>query len=182
MWWGQLLVFILIYLLPLILSIIPSFFHRLQNWFGLHNTSLDWFPSYLTSRSQAVAIQNFTPSFSNLSCGVPQGSVLDPLLYTLYTTPFGFGISKNSTKYHLYVDDTQLNISFTPSNSTTSLEILSNTVSYILSWMNSNKLLLNPSNTEFLLGGTKQQRLKFSQLKTLSLNWQWCHPSQLFCS
>ena len=132
--------------------------HRLRNWFGLHGTSLDWFPSFFTSRS----IQNSTSSFSNLSCGVPQGTALDPLLYTLYTTPFVSVISKNSTKYHLYVDDTQLYISFTPSDSTTSLEILSNTVSYILSWMNSNKLLLNPSNTEFLLGGTKQQRLKFS--------------------
>ena len=69
----------------------------------------------------------------------------------------------------LYADDTQLYISFTPSNSTSSLEMLSNTFSDILSWMNSNKLLLNPSKTEFLLIGTKQQRLKFSQLTTLSL-------------
>ena len=143
--------------------------HRLQHWFGLHGTSLDWFSSYLTSRSQAVSIQNSTSSFSNLSCGVPQGSVLGPLLFALYTTPLDSVISKNSIKYHLYADDTQLYISFTPSNSTSSLEILSNTFSDILSWMNSHKLLLNPSKTEFLLIGTKQQRLKFSQLTTLSL-------------
>ena len=143
--------------------------HRLQHWFGLHGTSLDWFSSYLTSRSQAVSIQNSTSSFSNLSYGLPQGSVLGPLLFTLYTTPLGSVISKNSIKYHLYADDTQLYISFTPSNSTSSLEMLSNTFSDILSWMNSNKLLLNPSKTEFLLIGTKQQRLKFSQLTTLSL-------------
>ena len=124
--------------------------HRLQHWFGVQGTSLDWFSSYLTSRSHAVSIQNSTSSFSNLSCGVPQGSVLGPLLFTLYTTPLGSVISKNSIKYHFYADDTQLYISFTPSNSTSSLEILSNTFSDILSWMNSNKLLLNSSKTEFL--------------------------------
>ena len=124
--------------------------HRLQHWFGLHGTSLNWFSSYLTSRSQAVSVQNSTSSFSNLSCGVPQGSVLGPLHFTLYTTPLGSVISKNSIKYHLYADDTQLYISFTPSNSTSSLEILSNTFSDILSWMNANKLLLNPSKTEFV--------------------------------
>ena len=55
-------------------------------------------------------------------------------------------------------------------STSTSLEILSNTFSYILSWMNSDKLLLNPSTTEFLLVGTNQQRLKFFQLQTSSLN------------
>ena len=143
--------------------------HRLQHWFGLHGTSLDWFSSYLTSRSQAVSIQNSTSFFSKLSCGVSQGSVLGSLLFPLYTTPLGSVISKNSSKYHLYADDTQLYISFTPSNSTSSHEILSNTFSDTLFWMNSNKLLLNPSKIEFLLIGTKQQRLKFSQLTTLSL-------------
>ena len=147
--------------------------HRLRNWFGLHGTSLDWFPSYLTSRSQAVSIQNSTSFFTNLSCAVPQGSVLDPLLYILYTIPFGSVISKNSTNlYHLYVDDTQLYISVTPSNSTSLLGILSNTFSCILSWMNANKLLLNPPNTEFLLVGTKQQRLKFYQLKLAIISSQ----------
>ena len=82
------------YLLPLILSIIPSL--RLQNWFGLDGLSLDWFSSYLSLRSQAVSINDSILAFSTLSCGVPQGSVLGPLLFTLYTTPLGSMISKNS--------------------------------------------------------------------------------------
>ena len=144
---------------------------RLQNWFGLDGLSLHWFSSYLSLRSQAVSINDSISAFSTLSCGVPQGSVLGPLLFTLYTTPLGSVISKNSLKYHLYADDTQLYISFTPTTSALSLETLTTTFNDILSWMNLNKLLLNPSKTElFLLIGTKQQRLKFSDLTNLSLS------------
>ena len=143
---------------------------RLQNWFGLDGLSLDWFSSYLSLRSQAVSINDTISAYSTLSCGVPQGSVLGPLLFTLYTTPLGSVISKNSLKYHLYADDTQLYISFTSTNSALSLETLTTTFNEILSWMNLNKLLLNPSKTEFLLIGTKQQRLKFSNLTNLSLS------------
>ena len=143
---------------------------RLQNWFGLDDLSLAWFTSYLSSRSQAVSINDSISAFSSLSCGVPQGSVLGPLLFTLYTTPLCSVISKNSLKYHLYADDTQLYISFTPTNSALSLDTLTTTFNDILSWMNLNKLLLNPSKTEFLLIGTKQQRLKFSDLTNLSLS------------
>ena len=143
---------------------------RLQNWFGLDGLSLDWFSSYLSLRSQAVSINDSISAFSTLSCGVPQGSVLGPLLFTLYTTPLGSMISKNTLKYHLYADGTQLYISFTPTTSVLSLETLTTTFNDILSWMNLNKLLLNPSKTEFLLIGTKQQRLKFSDLTNLSLS------------
>ena len=143
---------------------------RLQNWFGLDGLSLAWFTSYLSSRSQAVSINDSISAFSSLSCGVPQGSVLGPLLFTLYTTPLCSVISKNSLKYHLYADDTQLYISFTPTNCALSLDTLTTTFNDILSWMNLNKLLLNPSKTEFLLIGTKQQRLKFSDLTNLSLS------------
>ena len=143
---------------------------RLQNWFGLDGLSLNWFTSYLSSRSQAVSMNDSISAFSTFSCGVPQGSVLGPLLFTLYTTPLGSVISKNSLKYHLYADDTQLYISFTPTNSALCLETLTTTFTDILSWMNLNKLLLNPSKTEFLLIGTKQQCLKFSDLTNLSLS------------
>ena len=137
-----------------------------ENWFGLDGLSLNWFTSYLSSRSQAVSINDSISAFSTLSCGVPQGSVLGPLLFTLYTTPLGSVISKNSLKYHLYADDTQLYISFTPTNSALCLETLTTTFTDILSWMNLNKLLLNPSKTEFLLIAQNNSVSNFLILQT----------------
>ena len=132
--------------------------HRLRNRFGLNGTSLDRFPSHLTSRSQAQSPSKIPLHLSQIFLVVylyvPSLAHFFNL-YALYITPFGSVISKNSTKYHFYVDDTQFYISVTPSNLTISLEILSNNFSYVLSWMNSNKLLLNSSTTEFLLVGTK---------------------------
>ena len=91
----SLLLFFLMYLLPSILLIIASFFIVFN--IGLVFMALlliAWFSSNLISRSQAVSIQNPTSSFSNLSCGVPQGSVLGPLLFTLYRTPLGCHLQK----------------------------------------------------------------------------------------
>ena len=111
---------------------------RLQNWFGLDGLSLDWFSSYLSLRSQAVSINDSISAFSTLSCGVPQGSVLGPLLFTLYNNSSWLGDLKNSLKYHLYADDTQLYISFTPTTSALSLETppLSMTSSPGWTWTN----------------------------------------------
>jgi hypothetical protein len=143
--------------------------NRLSNWFGLEDSALNWFSSYLSSRSQSVIINNSLSSSSPLTCGVPQGSVLGPLLFTLYTTPLGSVISKNSLNYHLYADDTQLYISFTPDSLSASINTLSSSFNDILSWMNLNKLCLNPSKTEFLLVGTERKRAQFSNLSSLMM-------------
>ena len=142
---------------------------RLKNWFGFEDSCLSWFSSYLNLLKQAVSLKDIISSYSTLSCGVPQGSVLGPLLFTLYTTPLGSVISRNSLNYHLYADDTQLYISFKPAGFHQSSETLSSAFSDIVSWTHNNKLMLNLSKTELLLIGTSQQRKKLSNVTSISL-------------
>src|SRR6218665_1545078 len=75
--------------------------HRLSSWFGISGTALLWFKSYLSSRSFSVKASNHTSQPLPLSCGVPQGSVLDPLLFILYTTPLSHLIETSSVDHHL---------------------------------------------------------------------------------
>jgi exonuclease III len=143
---------------------------RLENWFGISGSALEWFRSYLLSRTQSVCVQGSSSEPHELFCGVPQGSVLGPLLFTLYTTPLGSLFDRHSFNYHLYADDTQLLVSFDQSSLSTCCDSLSNVFGKVQSWMTANKLLLNPSKTEFLLLGTPQQLRKFESLKSLDLS------------
>ena len=61
---------------------------RLSLWFGIRGSVLSWFASYLTNRTLSVKVQEYSSSLNNLKYGVPQGSVLGPILFNWYTTPF----------------------------------------------------------------------------------------------
>ena len=81
---------------------------RLSTCFGFQGTVLKWLKSYLSSRKLFVKVGNSHSSQRALKCGVPQGSVLGPLLYLLYTSPIADIINDHGLSYHLYADDTQL--------------------------------------------------------------------------
>ena len=134
--------------------------NRLSTSFGISNSALSLLTSYLSSRTQAVLIGNASSSTLPLSRGVPQGSVLGPLLFTLYTSPISHLIENLSLHFHLYADDTQLYLSFASSNVDQSLAQLSSALDKVFSWFCSNRLSVNPSKTEYLLIGTPQQRSK----------------------
>ena len=74
--------------------------------YGIRGISLDWFKTYLSGRKQYVSVNGSNSSFCNVSCGVPQGSVLGPLLFLIYINDLPYSSSKLA--FYLFADDTNI--------------------------------------------------------------------------
>ena len=130
---------------------------QLEEEFGITNTCLKWIESYLTQHTQRVVVGSSRSDPVNLTFGVPQGSVLGPILFTLYTCPLGRICRKHSNVYHLYADDQQIYLSFKPciiGSREQCIKRLEDCIAEILEWMTLNLLKLNDDKTEFILFGT----------------------------
>ena len=131
---------------------------------------LNWFKYYLSDRTEYVSLGREKSQTHSVTCGVPQGSVLGPTLFTLYMLPLGHIISQHGISFHCYADDTQLYLRINPPTckpaTTTSLNTpadqpapspsstLTSCLEEIKAWMNLNFLQLNSSKTEAILIGT----------------------------
>jgi len=122
-----------------------------SSWFIIHGSVLNWLKTYLSSRTFCVKCNNCFSSLHTSLYGVPQGSVLGPLLFIMYTSSLSTLISSLPFHHHLYADDKQLFLSFHPSDFQANISHLQNALTQITSWMTSNLLSLNSSKTEFLL-------------------------------
>jgi len=134
---------------------------RLSTWYGISGTALSWFTSYLTDRQQAIKIGHCISDMLAPSCGVPRGSVLGPLLFTLHTTPLSSVIQGHTLDHHLYADDIQIDISLTTPDTCHSVNQLRDCLKDESLWAKHCKLKLNANKTEFLIIGTTTQRAKF---------------------
>ncbi|CAM4659361.1 unnamed protein product [Leuciscus chuanchicus] len=141
--------------------------HHLQQFISISHTAFQWFRSYLTDRVAYVALGGARSRPHTVTCGVPQGSVLGPTLFSIYMLPLGHIISRHGVAFHCYADDTQLYVRMDPTSSGSSLSTLTACLEETKTWMTDNFLQLNSSKTEGLLIGTPHQ-LRSSPLTVYS--------------
>ena len=137
----------------------------LQMKLGVCGSALSWFKSYLEGRSQRICIKETLSRSFDLKWGVPQGSCLGPLLFTIYSSDLFSLLESHLPTAHAYADDTQLYLSFSPSDGTGELDAVTaieNCIRDIRQWMCVRKLMLTDDKTEFLLVGTRKQLTKVS--------------------
>ena len=124
--------------------------------YGVRGKSLEWFASYLKGRSQYTFCNNSSSEIKSISCGVPQGSVLGPLLFLIYINDLP-NIS-NKLKFYLFADDT--NIFYQSPNLDNLQNILNRELKKLSLWLNANRLALNISKTNFVIFAAKNKPLK----------------------
>jgi len=123
---------------------------RLSELIGLTGTVYSWFKSYLTNRQQYTTLMGICSESAPVLRGVPQGSVLGPLLFNIYMLPLGMIIPKHGLHFHCYADDTQLYISTKPSTPLPPVPLI-NCLKDIKNWLDSNLLKLNKDKIELMV-------------------------------
>ena len=130
---------------------------RLKYRYGVKGNALAWMCSYLSNRLQYVRVANDCLSKHKLACGVPQGSVLGPILYSMYTAPIADVIKRRGMGFHFYADDTQIYMSFNPADALQSKSLIEKCIQDVQLWMVANKLKLNWDKTELLVLTARQR-------------------------
>ena len=131
---------------------------------GIRGVAFDWFRSYLSAREQFTGLGSATSSRQIISCGVPQGSILGPLLFLLYINDIVRSCHKSNLV--LFADDTNLLIEHTDFKELINLASIE--IQQISHWFQINKLSLNIDKTQFMIFGTPRRQIPFEP--TIAIN------------
>ena len=121
---------------------------------GVSKTTLEWFKSYLSDRSQIVRLAHQRSESRTITHGVPQGSILGPILFSIYINDLP-GIP-NSSSLESYVDYSKLFLSFVVKEMGDAVKRLNEDIRMVASWCCNHSLLINPEKTKLLIMGTRQ--------------------------
>lgn len=135
---------------------------------GFDNTSLKLLESYLTGRSQIVKIVDKFSQPRPVFKGVPQGSILGPLLFSIYTSQLIKFIQSSSL--HMYADDTQLYYSFRPEDYQSAMQKINSDLRNLSEISVQHSLNLNPSKSAMLIFGKKSHTVNLKNLLNIELN------------
>ena len=144
---------------------------RLRVTFGINGTSLEWISSFLSDWTYQLAYGGELSTTRLLQYGVPQGSVLGPLLYILYTVDICHVVERHNLRLHLYADDARSTYtSVAVGDVTSAVQNLAACITDINNWTSSSRLSFNPSKTEFMwLGaGHLLQQVDIGDIPVLS--------------
>uniref|UniRef100_A0A4W3K4W7 Reverse transcriptase domain-containing protein n=1 Tax=Callorhinchus milii TaxID=7868 RepID=A0A4W3K4W7_CALMI len=146
--------------------------HLLSSFIYLSGIALIWFKSYLTNHLHFISASRFSSRPRPVTCGVPQVSTLDHLLFLIYMLPLDDVNHRHGVNLHIYLDETQIYFAFSSTNSR-SASVLSVCLADIKAWMSVNFLQLNVDKVEAILLGSRQHlhscRSKLLNLPGLSL-------------
>ena len=128
----------------------PILVHRLHTDFEFTDTVLQWFSSYLTDCTQYVSLSIHCSSFAPVHSGVPQGSVLGHIHFTMYIKPLSSIIDSHPIIHHSFADDLQLQMSDPPDKISELLQSMQSCISHVKAWATAKMLYLNDNKTELM--------------------------------
>ena len=139
--------------------------HKLEHY-GFRGIVLDWFRNYLGNRKQYVFYNDCKSDMKEIVCGVPQGSILGPLLFLLYVNDITY--ASNVLDFLLFADDTT--ITYSHSDIQSNIDIVNNELGEVSNWFKANKLSVNASKTNYMILGTHYMTSKVHDDLTVILD------------